>query len=536
MRLRKFIAAMTVLLLLGNVLLVGCSTDDKKEADNTKATSEVKVTKEDAGDKSDEADQEPEEEIQELEVFINHSWYPVNSFEGIIPEEITKQTGVKLNVTVATDASQLGVMIGAGEIPDLIFTSSEFDRLSKSDLCISFDELESDFGGSFDDASDLAKGIARTYSDDGQYYTLLNMFNTNEEWADMKLGAPGQTVIYYRKDILEAMGSPKLENMDDFLNVLRQVKETYPEMVPYGLGGYWKMHPVEVLLGVTASQYSGDGNYYHPASAPKYREFLEYANVMAREGLMTIEAYANENEADSEQLVFNSKTVFYPWYLSYGNLSKLQTETSKNYPEAEWAVMPLIGEKGIGTSSGWSGTFVSRDCENPEAAAKILSYLYSEEGSRTSMWGREGIDYTLDSEGIPQFSEQYMEAKKNNQMNEVYNTWFYFGAKAIQEIYANYSGLDDELVEQFLPYGEGFKNYPEVSLSAPVSGSDEGVIVAKLDEIRRLFEAKAIFAETDETFESIYNEYMDALETTGVKAYNDYMTEAIKKTKVDFGF
>src|SRR5690606_14776655 len=68
--------------------------------------------------------------VTELSLFIDASWYPVNEWKGPIAEKITEKTGVKLKVTVAADDKQLPLMISSGDLPDLVFTHSQIDRLS----------------------------------------------------------------------------------------------------------------------------------------------------------------------------------------------------------------------------------------------------------------------------------------------------------------------------------------------------------------------------------------------------------------------
>ena len=72
----------------------------------------------------------------ELTVFLNHTWYSTESFTGVIPDEITKRTGIRLVPTKATDYTQLGVMASSGELPDLVFTSQMLDTLSGDQLFI----------------------------------------------------------------------------------------------------------------------------------------------------------------------------------------------------------------------------------------------------------------------------------------------------------------------------------------------------------------------------------------------------------------
>lgn len=79
-------------------------------------------------------------QVKELSLFIDASWYPVTEWKGPVADMITEKTGVKLKVTVATDDKQLPLMIASGDLPDLVFTSSNIDRLSDSKLSYSWNE------------------------------------------------------------------------------------------------------------------------------------------------------------------------------------------------------------------------------------------------------------------------------------------------------------------------------------------------------------------------------------------------------------
>ena len=88
---------------------------------------------------------DPENPIT-LSVFINFSWYSTESFTGIIPEEITRRTGIKLEPNRAVDNNQLGVLVASGELPDLVFTSKLLDTLSDPSVSYSYNELIDQYG------------------------------------------------------------------------------------------------------------------------------------------------------------------------------------------------------------------------------------------------------------------------------------------------------------------------------------------------------------------------------------------------------
>ena len=477
------------------------------------------------------------EEVTELNCFINESWWPVNTFTGIIPEEITKKTGVKLNLTVATDANstQLGVMIASGELPDIVFAATNQDRLSNASLCYSYPELEEKFGVKIAGTDQQVK-IAKSLTNDGSYYCLLNWFDTSEQWADLKVGAPGQTAIFYRKDLTDAANIKIPTNINEFKDALEAAKKAYPDMTPFGLGGFWKFQPFLTWTGLADTIYDTK-TFYYDCSAPLYKDYLKYCNSLYRSGYVLAEDYANVNEADSHQKAYNSESVFYVWYATVGNLNQLQSETSKITPSAQWAVLaPLADDKGVmhasyGTGKGWAGTFVSKTCSNPEAAAKFIAYMFSEEGQKLSMWGREGIDYT-EVDGAPKFSEEWLNTRKDSaKMNSTFNTWFYFGTRQTISLLADFSGIDESIASQFTPYGTGYKSYPEVDMAKPLSTMDEGVIYTKMEELRKSMEAKIIFSDSDASFESSFTEFMNGLDKIGVNTYNDYVNKKLAESK-----
>jgi len=540
---KKKIVALILVVGMLSTLLVGCGggTDSTSTAGSTgEGDSAEQTTEQDAG---------PEEAVSEelatkgdmevLDIFINHSWYPMDTFTGIIPEAIKAEVGIDLNVTIASSSEQLGLMIASGDLPDLVFTDQELDRLSNERLTLSYDELEESYGADFSTVRPIAVDIARSYSEDGKYYTLLNNFSTADEWASLNAGAAGGAAMFYRKDLLEPLGidGSEISSLEELYEVLATVKEAYPERTPFGLGGHWKFQGIEFAVGVEASQFNPDtGEYYYLASAPKYREFLEAANYMHRQGFVSAEQYAVENEADSHQFAFNDGNVFYNWYLSNNDLTKLQGGTEEIHPDAEWAILPFLGDSSKGFSVGWSGVFVSRNVSNPEAAAKLLSYLHSVEGRRTSMWGREGIDFTLDENDNPQFSEEFLAVREAGELDTLYNWRFNFGSTAVEEIIALSSGIDKDVLAAITTHNKGREIFPEVTLARPTSSSAEGVIFANLEELKRVHEAKIIFTDTDEEFNQAFDEFVGALEQTGVQEYNDYMTNAIKEVRDELGW
>lgn len=527
-----------IVIILSCILLLGTITKCGVEEKNTDTTSNEVETQKSNGDADTQGNEA--KDIVELDIFINESWWPIDTFTGIIPEAIQEATGVKLNVTVAADQNQLGLMIASNELPDLIFTASELNRLSSKEFCYSYNELIDTYEPDYK-FNELQQSIAKSFSTDENYYCILNNFNTSEDWEKATV-APGQACVYYRKDMYEAMGSPKLKTPEDFLDVCEQVKQKYANKIPLGLGGVWKLQAFSSWLGSAGSniyQYLEDGTVVHKTSVPEYKDYLKYANTMARKGYITSEAYANTNEADATTIPYNDESFAFSWYLTPNDLNNLNTQTQKVNKEAQWVPLEVLGGENTnyGTGKGWCGLFISRNCKEVEAATKLVTFLFSEEGRRLSKWGREGIDYTMDADGTPKWSEDWIETSKDpGKMNQKYNQFFYFGCTSIEDLLPGYAGLDSETRELFATYKNNYKSYPEIGIATPVSTSEEGIIEAKLTEMLLAEEAKVIFSESDEEFENSFTKLQQNCNKIGVQQLNEYMTQKVNEVKKEFGF
>lgn len=533
----KRVALLLTVCMLGS-LLTGCG---QNEGESTSVGTEEgrSEVQEQTREESTSAGREQEQGGYEtLDIFINESWWPVDTFTGIIPDAIREATGVDLNVTIAADSSQLGLMIASNELPDLIFTQAELDRLSRSQACYSYNELLERYAPDYE-FPETQVSIAKSFSSDDNYYTILGNFNTAEEWAESPVPA-GQMAMYYRKDIYEALGSPRMENLDDLMKVCEMVKEKYPEMLPIAMNVYYHLNLINAWMGGSGKekyQYMDDGSVVFKSDSPVYYDWLKYCNQLARKGYIDPENYASTNLEDNLQLVGNGEAFIFFNYLKPSDLNNVNTRLHGTNPDADFTISAPLGKTAYSTSRGWCGLFVSKSCDNPEAAFRFITYMFSEEGRRLSKWGREGIEWTMDETGMPQWSEEWKAIFNNSEeMNKKYNQYFYFGANGIEDVMADYCTVSEEERSKWEAYNNGYECYPELQLAAPLPSSKEGVIEAKLLEMLEAETARVIFAGDDEAFESAYQSLQEKADQIGVDTLNAYMTENVVTVKEAYGF
>lgn len=525
-------------------LLTGCQMTDSTEGASAAAEPESTAEGESAGTENGVEEASAGDAVK-LDLYIDFTWYPTDSWSGIIPETLTEKGGVAFDVTRSADDSQLGLMIASGDLPDVIFTSNEIDRLCDSGLCYSYDELIEQYGVDWEPSAERV-AIAKTHNDnpeDAHFYTILQNYNTNEEWAKAKGVVPSLSCVYYRKDIWEKLGSPEMETMEDLINVCKMVQEQYPDMIPVNAGNpTWRLSPFACWYGAGNEFIYEDetsGKVAFADTTSQFYDYLKYANRLYREGFYPEENLAITNEDDAKQQAINGKCFIYEWNSRPTQLVQLNTATQANVEGAEWAAMPIPDEARtiVRANAGWSGMFISKKCKDPEAAIRMIAYMNSEEGQHLALWGREGIEYELDENGVPQFSDEWKETiKDEDEMHKKYNNSFFLCTTELDEGYTYYSGADEEVVADFSKNIDKIVNYPELAIALPVSTSDMGIIRAKLKEAREAELVKLYTAPSDEVFESSYKEYMKLLDQIGVQELNQYMTDEVAEIKKNFNF
>ena len=128
------------------------------------------------------------EETKVVSVFINHTWFSVKEFTGIIPDAITEATGVTLDVTVAKDAQHLNRLIAQDALPDMVYTSTMIERFNDPAVrcCWDFGHARCAFGteGMLEAMRLVGEYLCCTHVHDNYYGKDLHLtpFLGNIDW------------------------------------------------------------------------------------------------------------------------------------------------------------------------------------------------------------------------------------------------------------------------------------------------------------------------------------------------------------------
>lgn len=72
--------------------------------------------------------------------------------------------------------------------------------------------------------------------DDGKTYGYPDYSNTQEDYDSGEIYA--KTAFVIRNDVYEALGKPSMGTQEEFLDVLNQIKEQFPDLIPLGFNNF----------------------------------------------------------------------------------------------------------------------------------------------------------------------------------------------------------------------------------------------------------------------------------------------------------
>jgi putative aldouronate transport system substrate-binding protein len=486
-------------------------------------------------------------------VLFNFSWWPTDEFTGIIPEEITRRTGVTLVPSVVVDDQQLGALMASGDLPDFIFTQHMLSNLSNSEFCYDFDGIINQYGIDWDVPQMNKAGALSVSQEPGKYFTLMSHFNTTEEWrelVDVGYGTPTTGALLYRRDLYERMGSPRLETFADMVSMINLAHTRFPNLTATALfensATAFSFIRQGLGMGQNEATFVEDGGKWVAYPHHKnYKEYLSIINQMYRAGSIPADNWSWD--LTSEVNIFYEGNAFAFFFGAQGNAQgatvalhdKAEEDGIEELRNAEVWEAPVIGDpEGYFTADlGFSGTFITKNCKDPAGALMFLQWCFSEEGRRLTQLGREGQEYTIE-DGRFVFSKEWNDAYINGDTTDIYNNWFYFGASRVLEAISRCEAIDESKTPNAPVIREHYGNKPWIAYAIPTEGTDESIVYNRIflrNGILRTAEIKCMHSMTDREFEANYEALQAQLDQFGIAELEAYMDKAIRDAMVVYG-
>lgn len=377
--------------------------------------------------------------------------------------KIQSMAGVNVDWTVVCGSgdeisAQYLAMLASGSYPDIIqwqhnnsYTGG-VSQLYADGIIIELNDVIDKYMPNYKALLDANPQIAKTLMDDeGRYlyFTVINPLNTNLEKVDKTWWG-----LMMRQDWLDNVGMEAPTTMDEWYDVLTAFKEGDPngngemDEIPFdaGAAGHNLFLPAfDIMSGVYINPETGKVAYGQYTQ--NYKAYLETMNKWYAEGLL--QNIWNEDGSLVGSDVTDSN-IYADLSGSWKGLSnyweqRLPQLLEKN-PNADFVAVQWVKDEAGNFYGGYTdfsygdrhSVVISVDCQNVEAAARLIDQMFTEEGTNATTWG------TMDGDPVnPEWTggkgTYYIDENGNKKETEWANQMtenFYDGAFANKYRYA----------------------------------------------------------------------------------------------------
>lgn len=388
--------------------LAGCgSSDESAVSSDAQKNSEVVVE-----NPNEEAEDKPEipAEPTKLTMWSYFSGDPMVSGPDELPyyQAIEEACNVEFEfIDNSGGKDALSLMIGSNTLPDLVLCSA-------GDISGGVDALVN--AGTIVPLNDLMeKGWMpnlRTYLDSDP---VVDALAKNDEgiyaWAPM-IRAEDSVVDFtgylVRKDWLDELKLEVPSTVEDMEKVLLAFKaEKGAETGLAFQSKSTKWFPTS--WGVVEDMYVDNGTIKYGYLEDAYKEYLETANRWINMGILDPDTFTQDNDTLWAKVTTGKTGMLLGFTGSaFSKVDSLKTEVPEmQYVPMEWPSLKEGEEFPVECSDlrvNNVGIFMSTNCEEQEAAARVIDYMYGEEGTMLSNYGIEGVSYEM-KDGKPVYTE-----------------------------------------------------------------------------------------------------------------------------------
>lgn len=349
------------------------------------------------------------------------------------PTEVIKEVEKKYNCNITIkpyDQESLNLDLSGGNTTDIVqIADDNIDGVLKGKHAVNLLDYKNIAPNIFSDEMDYRNTVMQNFKSDGkdtQYFVTPHVVTEN---AEKNYGSVLQYGYVVRWDLYKQIGCPEINNDDDYIEALKEMKKIYPKtedgeetyaMSAYNDSGlhayFFKGCLGEGYLNLEDGLYVQDGktndllvDIYDKDENVKipFWSGVEFYNKLYKEGLLDPDNFITQGEDLTEKYTkgqYLGGTV--SWF--YGTYNTNNKGTDKEY-----IVLPSkLGWVNEPNRAGWTGKylFVSSHSPNVERAVMVLDYLQSSEFARMAESGIEGR-WEKGDDGKPYLTEDTINMK-----------------------------------------------------------------------------------------------------------------------------
>lgn len=475
--------------------------------------------------------------------------YDNNAFTNWLEEQTGYNIQFQYFQASTSDAkTQLSTMMVSGEkLPDILYNFQLSDDLIK--------EYGDD--GYFLDLRDYyadKESVSRVFWERLQEIPEEEQVTNVRRMTDVENGAMYSLPCIQTSDIdtmdyqmwinqmwLDELNLQAPTDPDELYEVLKAFKQRDPDCVPLAgiensMGGdviNWIVNMFTYCDDTRRWNVDDNGKLYMPYTTDDYRQALIYMHKLVQEGLMTPlcwtikiqEMQALTSPADNDPMV----GIF------AGHLTLHVTPGSEvlyNYKPLD-----LFGNAVINENINRRSTFITTDCENPDAAFALAMALYSKEAGWRLRYGEQGVNWDYADAGTESYLGKPAEIKILDDPFAKLNSclWGDMAASLLTDAegesaekvegtdaWADYKNTI--VAEQVANYHAAAEANNPKTLCPPLiqtTQEKDEILQIKSDVLTIINKCRAQFAngELDPNDDAAWNDYLAQLDTLGLAQY-----------------
>ncbi len=339
------------------------------------------------------------------------------------PNEITANklyeelTNVHIEWTCASTTSsqeQFNIMIVSQEYNDMIWVGSPqpsytggIDKAIADDVFIDVKDymhLATNFSGYYYSNDTIRKALT---TDGGAIHFSNVQSGEQPAWCGPMA----------RTDWIKELGMDRMEikTYDDWYEMLTGFKDLgYSNALSIGNTGYeTNCHGLTGGFGCIPSFYNKDGVVTFGAIEEGFKSYLETMNKWYSEDLIDSDFFIRDSR-DKQTLFTQDKLGA----TDFGSYTSSQAWPEAHAGDVTWEAVPIPTVDGSMSHfrrknplAGATPIFVTTAAVkngNVETAIRWVDYRYSDEGAFILNYGQEGVHWTMGSDGIPHFTDEYL--------------------------------------------------------------------------------------------------------------------------------
>ena len=297
-------------------------------------------------------------------------------------------------------------------------------------------------------------------------------------------------------------------------------------------------------------------NYSYGFKTPEAKEWLMYLNRLYREGYIYTDASVQDYDKFSRQLNREQTFSFIGNYYAVYEANKVLAVAKSQTSYIPQKVMADGVEQVYQYNSAYTGAgafMIMNSSPYKQRIARLLEFLYSDEGSVLHGWGIEGVDYYIDENGNRNITEEIANQKANDKYDlkrgirslysvinlPTYTTDGQSASARYAPFYSSESGIDDrdKIIREDPVYNwhEDWKGtfYSDLSEMDIVitSGTDAALASAQCARIIKDHINKIIMASTAEEALALYEKALKEFEAYGISAWEAAINSQIKEKR-----